>query len=52
MQAKIVQVPPQPWPTGYGEIIAMIDRTVESLAERYSLTRFEGSDNLGCSTRP
>ncbi|HST61686.1 MAG TPA: hypothetical protein VLK84_23475 [Longimicrobium sp.] len=47
MQAKIVQVPPQPWPSGYGEIIAMIPMAPESLVDRYALELFEGSDNLG-----
>jgi len=47
MQRIIEQVPPQRWPSGYGEVIAMIHVAPESLVERYSLELFEGSDNLG-----
>jgi hypothetical protein len=47
MKSAITQVPPQPWPSGYGEIIAMLDIPLDRLAARFSLRRFEGTDNLG-----
>jgi hypothetical protein len=47
MQRAITQVRPAPWPSGYGEIIAMLDVAAESLAARYNLKWFEGTDNLG-----
>jgi hypothetical protein len=47
MQRAITQVPPDPWPSGYGEIIAMLDMGSESLATRYNLKWFESTDNLG-----
>jgi hypothetical protein len=46
MQSRIKQVPPEPWPSGYGEIIAMLDVAAESLTTRYGLQWFEGADNL------
>lgn len=47
MRQHIAQVPAQPWPSGYGEIIAMLDVAPELLAARYSLQFFDGTDNLG-----
>src|SRR5688572_19832477 len=47
MRQAITQVPPQPWPSGYGEIIAMLDIAPELLAARYALQFFDGTDNLG-----
>lgn len=47
MKPRIIQVPPQRWPSGYGEIVAMINEPFESLVARYSLRPFEGTDNLG-----
>jgi hypothetical protein len=47
MKSAITQVPPQPWPSGYGEVIAMLDIPLNHLATRYSLDLFEGTDNLG-----
>jgi hypothetical protein len=47
MQARIVQVQPEPWPSGYGDAVAMLDTPLEVLAERLSLDLFTGDDNLG-----
>lgn len=47
MKRAITQVPPKPWPSGYGEIVAMLNVPPESLATRHSLKWFEGTDNLG-----
>jgi hypothetical protein len=47
MRQHITQVAAQPWPSGYGEIIAMLDVAPELLAARYSLQFFDGTDNLG-----
>lgn len=47
MQSTFVQVAPRPWPSGYGEIIALLDVASESLAARHGLQWFEGTDNLG-----
>jgi hypothetical protein len=46
MDARFVQVQPQPWPSGYGEVAAILDLNLESLADRYSLELYEGTDNL------
>jgi hypothetical protein len=46
MRPSITQVPPEPWPGVYGEIIAMLDVAPESLTTRYGLQWFEGTDNL------
>ncbi|HEV3052399.1 MAG TPA: hypothetical protein VGX50_18955 [Longimicrobium sp.] len=47
MKSAITQVPAQPWPSGYGEVIAMLDIPLERLAAQFSLDLFEGTDNLG-----
>lgn len=47
MQARIVQVQPQPWPSGYGEVAAVLDLNLEAMAERCSLDLYGGADNLG-----
>lgn len=47
MQSRIVQVQPQLWPSGYGEIIAMLDRPMDWFVAHLSLKTFEGTDNLG-----
>lgn len=47
MQAGIVQVHPEPWPSGYGDAVAMLDVPLQVLAERLSLDLFTGDDNLG-----
>lgn len=46
MQLRIEQVLPEPWPSGYGEIVAILDVAAESLTTRYGLQWFEGTDNL------
>jgi hypothetical protein len=46
MQTRIVQVQPQPWPSGYGEVVAVLDLDLDALAERYALLLYEGTDNL------
>jgi hypothetical protein len=43
----IVQIEPQPWPSGYGDVLGVLDLTTEVLKSRYSLRFSEGSDNLG-----
>ncbi|HEU0300593.1 MAG TPA: hypothetical protein VFR37_14080 [Longimicrobium sp.] len=47
MKSLIRQVPPEPWPSGYGEIIAMLKVAPKVLTRRYGLKWFEGTDNLG-----
>lgn len=47
MRHAIKQVPPEPWHSGYGEIIAMLNLAAESLADSYGVEWFEGTDNLG-----
>lgn len=46
MLPHITQVPPEPWPSGYGEIIAMLDVEADALAARCGLQWFQGTDNL------
>jgi hypothetical protein len=46
MQTTIVQVQPEPWPSGYGEVAAVLDVSLEALTDRYSLDLYEGTDNL------
>lgn len=50
MQARIVQVQPEPYPSGYGEVAAVLDLNLEDVAERYSLNLYRGADNLGYYT--
>lgn len=47
MNGGILQIEPEPWPSGYGEVIATLDVPLDHLAARYSLELFEGTDNLG-----
>ena len=47
MQARIVPVQPQPWPSGYGEAVAVLDLNLETLADGCSLDLYRGADNLG-----
>jgi hypothetical protein len=47
MRTRILQVQPELWPSGYGEVIAMLDVVPELLVDRYGLALFEGTDNLG-----
>jgi hypothetical protein len=44
--SDIVQIEPKPWPSGYGDVIAILDVALDRLADRYSLRLFEGADNL------
>jgi hypothetical protein len=46
MQLQIKQVPPEPWPSGYGEIVAMLDVEADALAVQCGLEWFQGTDNL------
>lgn len=46
MNAGIVQIQPEPRPSGYGEIIAMLEIDPELLVSRYGLELFDGTDNL------
>jgi hypothetical protein len=41
------QVNRSSWPSGYGDVLAVLDTSIEELASRYSLELFEDSDNLG-----
>jgi hypothetical protein len=47
MPTELQQVQPEPWPSGYGEAVAMLDVALDLLANRYGLRLFEGADNLG-----
>jgi hypothetical protein len=47
MQTRIVQVQPEPWPSGYGEAMAVLELSLTELAHRHSLRLYEGTDNLG-----
>lgn len=47
MHTAILQVQPEPWPSGHGEAIAMLDVALDLLADRHGLKFFEGTDNLG-----
>jgi hypothetical protein len=44
--AKFSQIDPAPWPSGYGETVAVLSLSSEALASRYGLVFFDGSDNL------
>lgn len=46
MAARILQVQPEPWPSGYGEVAGVLDLSLESLSHRYGLALYEGTDNL------
>jgi hypothetical protein len=46
MSAQIVQVQPEPWPSGYGEVVAVLDLAFETLAQRLGLELCSGTDNL------
>lgn len=46
MHTRFRQVQPEPWPSGYGEIMALLNASPESLAARFGLSFFEGTDNL------
>ena len=43
---SFVQIDPVQWPSGQGEVVAMLALSPEALAERYALRFFEDSDNL------
>ena len=47
MHPRLVQAPREPWPSGYGDVVGVLDVSLESLAERHSLYLFAGDDNLG-----
>lgn len=44
---SFVQVDPTPWPSGYGDVLALIDTTASELTSRHSLRFVEGDDDLG-----
>jgi hypothetical protein len=46
MQARILQVQPEPWPSGYGEAMAVLDLDLQALAGRHGFVLYEGTDNL------
>src|SRR5688500_3529573 len=46
MQGRFQQVQPRPFPSGYGETIAMLEPSPEWLAAQYGLSFFDGTDNL------
>lgn len=46
MPARITRAQPQPWPSGYGEVVAILDMSLASLADRFSLDVYDGTDNL------
>lgn len=46
MQTRIAQVQPEPWPSGYGEVVAVLGLSLDALADRYSLQLYDGTDNL------
>ncbi|HEU4883191.1 MAG TPA: hypothetical protein VFT45_13115 [Longimicrobium sp.] len=46
MHGRYQQVQPEPWPSGYGEVIALIESSPEWLSTQYGLSFFEGTDNL------
>jgi hypothetical protein len=47
MKHAITQVPSRPWPSGYGEIMAMIDVPLDHLVRSHALELFDGTNNLG-----
>lgn len=47
MSISIRQVKAEPWPSGYGDVIATLDVAIEELAEHCNLGLYEGADNLG-----
>jgi hypothetical protein len=46
MQTKIAHVQPEPWPSGYGEVVAVLARSLDAIAQQYSLPLYDGTDNL------
>jgi hypothetical protein len=46
MHGRYQQIQPEPWPSGYGEVIALIEPSPEWLSAQYGLSFFEGTDNL------
>lgn len=46
MHGRYQQIQPQPWPSGYGEAIALIEPSPEWLSAEYGFSFFEGTDNL------
>jgi hypothetical protein len=40
------QIEPSPWPSGHGDLVAVISTPIEILSDRYGLSLFQGSDNL------
>jgi hypothetical protein len=47
MHSPIEQIEPEPWPSGYGDVAAVLDIPFAALAELHALHAYEGSDNLG-----
>lgn len=43
---SFTQTEPSPWPSGLGEVAAVITLSPEALADIHGLRFFEGSDNL------
>ncbi len=46
MHTRFQQIQPEPWPSGYGGIIALLDTSPDFLSSRHGLSFFEGTDNL------
>lgn len=40
------QIEPTPWPSGYGDAVAIVRVGPEHFSDAFGLTFFEGSDNL------
>jgi hypothetical protein len=47
MHSPIEQIEPETWPSGYGDVVAVLDIPLAELAELHALQPYEGSDNLG-----
>jgi hypothetical protein len=46
MHGRYQQIQPELWPSGYGEVIALIKPSLEWVSAQYGLSFFEGTDNL------
>lgn len=46
MHGRFQQVQPEPWPSGYGAIVGVLETSPELLSARHGLSFFDGTDNL------
>jgi len=44
--SAFTQTEPTPWPSGYGEVAAVVALSPDALSARYGLRFFEAADNL------